>query len=616
MLSIGPINVKTAEHYYEMDDYYAKEDQLGSQWYGKGAEALGFTGAVQKEKFLSLLDGKLPNGQQLGCVRGGKLEHRNGLDLTFSAPKSVSILAELGADNRLFTVHEKAVKATLDYLEKHVIQTRARAGGEIQFVNTQSLVAALFQHDTSRNLDPQLHTHCVVMNATQMENGPWRSLSNEQIYDTKMALGALYRAQLAYELTRLGYSLETKQDALFEIKGVPQNLMEAMSTRRQEIESAIEKFGFKGAAGAAKATLNTRKNKQAIEREALKPTWQAMAKEYGFHPESIIPKGPLLNKKEVKLEEIAKASLLSAAQHLTERESQFTWGDLMRSAAHYGFGKVAIAELEQAFQSQLHRKAFIAMEYKGNRGEQRYTTKEQILHETEVRMLMQQGKNTCQPLLSEITAHAALKSSMLNVKQYQAAFGVLTNTDRVVGIQGYAGVGKTHLLNAVRESVSSNFHTFIGLSPSAAAANELQRNTSITSQTVDAFLLNPKTHLSEKTQDKATQTILVVDEASMLSTQKLSGLLKTAKANDWRVVFVGDMQQLQSVEAGKPFAELQKAGMQIWVVDAIVRQKNESLKAAIYDSIHKDIEAAFSKIGKHVIETSAKDIHEKAAQHW
>ncbi|WP_231639107.1 MobF family relaxase [Sphingomonas profundi] len=164
-----------ASSYYEADDYYADGGLSPSEWQGAGAEALSLSGEVDRDKFRDLLDGKIA-GEQLGTFRDGQLEHRPGWDVTLSAPKSVSIMAEVAGDRRLIAAHGKAVKTAMTHVERHMAATRIRDGGTVGREATGNLVIASFQHGTSRAQDPQLHTHNVIMNATRSEDGAWRSL--------------------------------------------------------------------------------------------------------------------------------------------------------------------------------------------------------------------------------------------------------------------------------------------------------------------------------------------------------------------------------------------------------------------------------------------------------
>jgi len=216
-VSISGITAAQAATYYErLDDYYAK--QLPGQWFGKGAESLGITGGVNREEFINLLHGRSPDGDEL-IQTASNGEHRAGLDLTFSAPKSISILNIFREEFR--EAHLKAVISTLDYVQKNFIQARETHDGVTEKVNTGNLVAALYEHTLSRQEDPQLHTHAVIMNATERNDGQWRAITNESLFDNKMLIGQVYRNELARIITQeMGYSIISDSKGLFEIKGI------------------------------------------------------------------------------------------------------------------------------------------------------------------------------------------------------------------------------------------------------------------------------------------------------------------------------------------------------------------------------------------------------------
>src|ERR1035437_3368304 len=189
MLSMSNLSsASAASGYYAEDNYYsADESRARSVWEGRGAEALGLSGVVGAADFEKILSGEVGD-QKLGRITGkgpdGELEreHRPGLDITLSAPKSVSILAEVGGRDDVRQAHEAAVSKVLDYIEKNLAQARVTEGGVTRLERTDNVIAGRFHHTTSRDLDPQTHTHLVLANATQTKDGIWRSLSNEMLY--------------------------------------------------------------------------------------------------------------------------------------------------------------------------------------------------------------------------------------------------------------------------------------------------------------------------------------------------------------------------------------------------------------------------------------------------
>ena len=296
MLSIGAIaSAAQGASYYEKDGYYANDDpehREASAWFGKGAEELGLSGPVDPDTFRAILEGKVPDGSGTELGKRGKdggITHRPGRDLTFSAPKSVSIAALVGGDARIVDVHDRAVQATLAWVEKHAVLTRMRdpETGRMVRVGDQKSVVATFRHDTSRNLDPQLHTHSVVANMVQGEDGKWRTMANEGLYERQKLIGAIYRNGLAAGLAKLGYGIEkTHADGRFEIAGVSREAIMAFSTRRAEIEAAMAERGLGATADhprhAERAALMTRATKRDVDRDELRQVWQRQAADLGL----------------------------------------------------------------------------------------------------------------------------------------------------------------------------------------------------------------------------------------------------------------------------------------------------------------------------------------------
>ena len=286
--------------YYERDGYYARDDPAhreASAWAGKGAEKLGLAGPVDPETFKAVLQGKVPDGSDRRLGRRdkeGNVVHRPGRDVTFSAPKSVSLGALVGGDTRVAAAHDTAVRRALAWIEKNAVETRMKdpQTGNMVRVRGQKMVAATFTHDTSRNLDPQLHTHAVIANMVQGGDGKWRTAANEKLYASKMLIGAMYRGELARELGRIGYAVEkTHADGRFEIAGVSRKVIDAFSTRRAEIEAAMHGRGLGDTAEnqrlAQRAALLTRAHKRDVDKDALRAAWEKQAAELGFDAKAL-----------------------------------------------------------------------------------------------------------------------------------------------------------------------------------------------------------------------------------------------------------------------------------------------------------------------------------------
>ena len=287
MLSVSAVkSAANAAGYYEQKDNYYFIGEMATEWLGTGAESLGLEGPVKGEVFRAVLEGHLPDGGDLSHMKNGKNTHQPGIDLTFSAPKSVSVLALVAGDTFLIGAHKRAVAATLNELEKFA-STRTMTDGVSALERTGNLVVATFLHDTSRNLDPQLHTHAIVANAT-LAAGGWKTLSsdtragsgfNNILWKEQVSIGAMYRGFMRGELEAAGYLLrDAGPHGMYEIDGVP---TEPFSSRRQDILAAAGMDA--GSREKTRAALDTRKNKDFTSMDAVRDYWRKKLKdELGF----------------------------------------------------------------------------------------------------------------------------------------------------------------------------------------------------------------------------------------------------------------------------------------------------------------------------------------------
>ena len=279
MLSTSNLSAHQAAHYYSKEDYYSQEEGVSpSRWLGNGAKKLNLSGDVNTETFQQLLRGQTPEGQNLFSRKVNIDKRRAATDFTFSAPKSVSIAALVQQDERVVKAHHQAVAKALSVLEERYAQTRISTETGRQRIKTGNLITAVFTHGTSREVEPQLHSHCVVLNATQLPDGRWFSFSNEQAIANKKLLGQLYQNELAHLLKQQGYDIEPKAHGQFELKGYDPELLKAFSTRRKQILSLLEEWESEGKKPTAAngreiqsemllreaANLKTRKNKPKV----------------------------------------------------------------------------------------------------------------------------------------------------------------------------------------------------------------------------------------------------------------------------------------------------------------------------------------------------------------
>ena len=671
--SIGAIaSAAQGVSYYEKDGYYASEDaehRRLSAWAGKGAEALGLSGPVDPDAFRGVLEGKVPDGsgRELGRRdRDGKLLHRPGRDVTLSAPKSVSLAALVGGDARVVDAHDRAVQATLAWIEGNAVETRLKdpATGRMVREGGQKMVAATFRHDTSRNLDPQLHTHAVIANMVQGEDGKWRSMANEKLYESKMLIGAIYRSELARGLGGLGYEIEkTHADGRFEIAGVSRTVVEAFSTRRAEIEAGMAERGMGSPSDnprlAERAALMSRAAKRDIDRDELAAVWQRQGADLGFDAPALVAEAAAKGAERPRaareaapdapagrgtaargtggesvaserdrdgaaaLHSPAEEAVAWAVAHLSEREAVFARTDLLAAVLAWDPGKVTVDEAEAAVGRSEGAGTLHAARMPGMEG--LLTTDRAVADEKETIALMTTGRDRGGTPMRARAVDKALRNGPLTEGQKAAVKLILASDDRVVGVQGYAGSGKTTMLNRARALLEKRGYEVRGLAPSASAARTLEREAAIGSETLQRFLARyggvaagRMTAKGEKEMRSSfAKTVLVVDEGSLASTVQARDLLRIAdRLRIPRVVLVGDEKQLDAVDAGKPFAQLQGAGMKTAVMDQIMRQRDPALKAAVEASLAGDIGRAFEKLGDNVAEVNPDNLAGAAAARW
>lgn len=624
-----------AASYYEADDYYAEGGLAPSEWLGEGAKALGLSGEVDRERFVELLEGKVAT-KQLGTIREGKLEHRPGWDITLSAPKSVSIMAEVAGDKRLIKAHGKAVKVAFGHVEAHMAATRIRDGGMVRREATGNLAMATFRHVASRAQDPQLHTHAVVVNATRDRNGTWRSLEPRAFYQLQKEIGEIYRQELAHGVAELGYRIEGGKDSLFEIAGVPDDVIDALSRRTAAIDERLAERGTSRAEASAAekqvAALDTREAKGRIDRRALREEWQTMADGAGFDRAA---RERLVNDARerartshsgIDVDMLARKAVAFVAAKLVERQAVFAQGTLAREAGNHVFGKVGHQAITQAIDDAKERGELVPRVFLDRRGAEfsGFTTPQAI--ETERTMLRVEatGRGMARPLADPITAsrmveRAARQSARSGYAwtehQKRATADLLTSRDRVAAVQGYAGTAKTTTVLATyaREAKREGL-AVTALAPTASAATVLGEALGLRGDTVARHLLAPERRLPGK------QAVWIVDEASMLSACDMARLMVSADKAKARLVLVGDVKQLGSVGAGAAFAQLQATGMATTKLAEIVRQTKAETREAVLATIEGHAGKALAALergdGRVIEGASADERLEAIARHY
>ena len=611
MLTISkPLSASQARMYHarefaaQQQNYWTRDQQGHSEWQGRLAGQWDLTGPVRDEHFGWLAEGHHPQtGEQL--VRhqvsrtyegkNGKevtsVEHRAGWDATFSAPKSVSITALVGGDDRVRLAHRESVRAAFAELERY---TQARIGNVHVPETTGKLVAATFEHDTARPVDgyaaPQLHTHAVVFNVTERDNGQTRALQPHEIFVSQRYVTAVYRSELALRLEKLGYELERGKHDQPEIKGYTKEYLEASSPRREQIKDHLREQGIDGAAAAQIAAHHTRDRKDLLSQEEVLRRHGELAAQFGHQADRVVAQARARGQYQTRESEIsAQRAVTWARDHVFERSAVQDRRSILESALARGMGETTNASIRQEFERRVRTGEFREVAHNG--AGPRFTTTGMIRMEREIIARMQEGnrRSSSDPML--VSPHVRIRTEdrhpELSAAQQGAVDDILISRQEIVGLDGVAGTGKTTALSVIREAAVAEGYRVEGFAPTSRAAQKLAEAGMETSTL--------QKHLTRGEQpDSGEKRLYVLDESSLASTRQLHEFLHRLQPND-RVLLVGDRRQHEAVEAGRPFAQLQDTGMVTVRLNEIVRQKDPELKRVVEQlargQVHEAIES-------------------------
>lgn len=636
-----------AANYFAKDDFvsgeYYTDDAATevSQWGGEGLRDSPLGGAVTKEAFEKVLNGETPTGEQVDSRDG----RRPGIDLTFSAPKSVSIMAYIAGDKRILGpdgAHTMAVQKTMAWVEKNLAEGRKTVDGRTAPVATGNLVYALFQHDTSRALDPQAHIHAIVANMTRMPDGKWQALHADKIWANNSVIGSIYHSFLRNEMDKLGYKTELQgKHGTFEITGVPKTVLEAFSQRREEIMLKAEQLGIVSPKGRDGVTVTTRDPKLKVEdRDGLLKTWQDKAAALGFNgkdlaaaalqvatareadgpldrsyqaivdavagarqvlsglmrsPDPLVDRG-ILRLVRSPAEGRAQLAVASAIRIHGQREAAFEIHRVAKTALDLGLKGVTIDHVSARIDKLVDQGKLLPGEIRVNgRMADAVTTPEAVATEERIIAHFENGKGQVSPIVTAADAPARLQAASphdLNAGQLAAATMIVSGSDRHVLVQGVAGGGKSTMLQAAATVLRDEGKNVLGLAfqnkmvvdmkqgmaPKNLSVEDMKA-AGIEAQTIASFiwqnqrhLKNPHTPAAQARRDEMKNTVIVVDETSMVSSDDMLKLVAIAEAlGVVKTGDIGDRQQLSSIDQGKAFAMAQAAGAPMARMDQNIR---------------------------------------------
>ncbi len=555
MLTIGKLGIGQENYYLDKvaegaEDYYSGEGEAEGRWMGDAAEELGLEGEVGPDQLKEMLTGRNPvDGDPLVGMRGVPVKGAvPGFDLTFSAPKSVSLLWALGgaeAGAEVSRAHGRSVEAAIDYMQREACWTRRGAGGS-EFVKGNGYLAAAYVHRSSRNGDPQLHTHVLIANATRGPDGRWTRLYHPAIYDHAKTAGYIYETQLRHELFRsLGLRWQEVRNGIAEVEGFAAEHLRAFSTRRAEI---LEAAGADASARARQvANLATRETKEkGVSRETLRERWRTKANEIG------------LDCVEISLSFDASAPAVARTvstwqvdRAVTAGVSHFDRRDAIQAVAGL------LPEGAEAVHVERMADEYLASDVVIRIGESakgdRYTTRRIWELEREALVAVERMRSQGSPQARELVAARVIAARpTLKEDQREMVRRLLAGSEGVAVVIGEAGTGKTYAIVAAAEGWSQAGIELRAAAPTWRGAHAL-RDEGLPATSIASLLVELDRAESESGDGLAQRSTLLVDEAGMVDSATLARLVSHAERAEAKLVLVGDPEQLGEIEAGGLF---------------------------------------------------------------
>lgn len=609
MLSIAKLRVDAEAYYLELvasgtDEYYSEAGEVPGRWVGAVTESLGLAGRVGGEDLRAVLAGRHPaSGETLASPR--KVP---GFDLTFSAPKSVSLLFALGDRDvalQAIVAHDLAVAAALGYLEREACRVRRGHAGVRQLPG-DGFAGAAFRHRTSRAGDPQLHSHILVANLARGPDGAWSALDARLLYRQLRTAGYLYQAHLRHELTRrLGVAWRPVVRGSAEIDGIPKRVRDAFSQRRVEITEAMARHGTTSRRGAQVAALATRQPKDHHASAAqLQAQWRQRASALGFERDDALA---LMGRVAEPARIVCDAH--EVAETVTLETATFERRDVLRAIAERTPGGAAVEQLE------VHADRFLACPSAVRLAENLYTTPEMLRLEAAILNNAHQRLSAGVGIVSRPLVQGILDAQVGLSGEQRDMVGQLAGWGRGIDVVlGVAGSGKTQGLAAAHAAWRAGGYHTIGVALAARAAAELHERTRMPAGTLDALLHE----LDQPGGALPGRSVVVLDEAGMVGTRKLARLLAHADAARAKVVLVGDPSQLPEIEAGGAYAGLARRLPTVTLTQNR-RQTNVVDRRALEELRHGKAGAAIERLRRHgritTTETPAQARHQMV-QDW
>jgi transcriptional regulator with XRE-family HTH domain/flagellar biosynthesis GTPase FlhF len=543
--------------------------------------------------------------------------------------KQITLALDAGVDERTVQRIERGEKANDDTLRRvakvlgmhegaflgpRYVSTREEAIAKVEGILSEVLVIDASEFTTVRDCDAVLGAHGYIVNDQHvshdlidtiagfkdlLEDWDWIShdlshteahaLQPRELYKTQQYATAVYRSELAHRLKELGYEIERGESSQPEIKGYNKEYLEASSPRRQQIKEHLAKENQRGAGAAQIAAHQTREGKLELSHEEMQERHKIMAAQFGNQPERVVETARERREqlKEEPGEKAVGQALTYSREKNLERDAVAEERALLRDALKRSMGDATVAEVKAEFEKRVQAGEFIET---SNRAPGRaFTTEEMIHYEHDTIQMMRTGQQQRAPIANFETRRATEQDhSHLSASQRAAVEQILSSHDQVTALEGVAGAGKTTSLTAIREAAEREGYKVEGFAPTSRAAQKLGE-AGIESSTLQRHLTR-----SEEPHD-GQKRLYVLDESSLASTKQMNEFLHRLKEND-RVLLVGDSRQHEAVEAGRPYQQLQGAGIETARLDQIVRQKDPALREVVEQLSRGQVRGAMEKL--------------------
>ena len=545
-----------AEHLV-VGDYYQEGQKVAGEWFGIGAAVLRLTGQVREADFLELCENRHPdsgkcltqrkNGLRVE-VGGERANRRIFFDFTFSPPKSVSIAALIGGDERIAESHERAVRTALTEFEAFAA-TRIRKGSAHGHRLTKNVVAAMFTHDTSRALDPHLHTHCIVFNATHDPTEQrWKALQNYEMLRARKYVEAVYYHELAKELRRFGYAIRNRARGDFEIDGLSDELCARFAKRHDQIDEAhamllrqrpeLAEVNQKDLREQLATAERSRKVRDVGTAE-LQRLWSAQ-----------------MSAEEAKAVKTLRQTAITPAEPTTEfsPDSAVAW------AEEHLFDRNAVVLEHEVWRQAMIRargSAVTATDLKAATGQRGYvrdanqvpsvTTREVLVREWEIVRAGSEGVSAFAPLVYS----PPVPPTTFGDEQRKALAALLTSRDLITLFRGGAGTGKSFVLKELADALRTAGHSVVTLAPQRQQVTELAAN-GFPSPTTLADCLTRKAI--------PASAIVLLDEGGQVGGKQMLQLIRLVQEARGRLILSGDTRQHGPVVASDAMLALERYG--------------------------------------------------------